>query len=90
LDGASEEQNPYANLADTGAETGIRGAYVALGHAPHNYVTICAEVDDVTVTAGVSVRRGGSPTVGPLPTPDGRRFAWIKDPDANMIGAISR
>ena len=32
---------------------------------------------------------GGEAVIGPLPTPDGRQFAWVKDPEGTLFGVFS-
>lgn len=81
------DTNPFSNEVVAGSK-GIPGAYTALGHEPHNYVTIYVEVDDVAKAVERTKTLGGKVRVGPLPTPDGRQFAWIQDPDGNLIGIV--
>lgn len=82
------DTNEFSNDVVAGGNKGINGAYTALGHEPHNYVMIYVEVDDVTKAAERTRQLGGKVTIGPLPTPDGRKFAWIVDPDGNRIGIV--
>jgi predicted enzyme related to lactoylglutathione lyase len=68
---------------------GISGHLTALGHEPHNYVTVYVEVADVAATLAKAATLGGATIVGPIPLPDGRLFAWFKDPDGNALALIS-
>jgi len=62
----------------------------ALGHPPDNYVLIYIEVDDIDAAAPQSVAgSGGGKFVGPIPLPDGRRFAWVTDTASNMMGLVT-
>jgi predicted enzyme related to lactoylglutathione lyase len=79
--------NPYSNEVVAGNK-GIPGAYTSLGHEPHNYMMIYVEVDDVAKAVERTKTLGGKVRVGPLPTPDGRQFAWIHDPEGTMIGIV--
>jgi predicted enzyme related to lactoylglutathione lyase len=81
------DTNQFSNDVVAGNK-GISGAYTALGHEPHNYVTIYVEVDDVAKAVERTKQLGGKVRVGPLPAPDGRKFAWIIDPDGNLIGVV--
>ena len=73
--------------ADTGAQAGINGALTALGHEPHNYVMVYIGVADINRAAEKVVENGGAVHIGPLEIPGGKgRFAWIKDPEGNMLG----
>lgn len=56
---------------------------------PQQYVTIYIETDSLEADLDAVVANGGEKMVGPLPLPDGRSFAWIKDNGGNIIGLIS-
>jgi predicted enzyme related to lactoylglutathione lyase len=64
---------------------GISGHITALGHEPHNYTMFYVQVDDVAAHIAKAESLGCKKLVGPIPIPTGT-FAWISDPDGNMIG----
>ncbi len=72
-----------------GAEGGPSGMLNALGHPPETYVMVYAEVADLEAALARVDAAGGAKLVGPVPLPDGRRFAWIKDTAGNPIGLIT-
>jgi predicted enzyme related to lactoylglutathione lyase len=74
---------------ETENSAGIDGHITSLGHKPHNYVTIYVQVEDLQATLGEAERLGGRTLVKPMALPDGRRFAWLADPDGNTIGIIT-
>lgn len=71
------------------APGGIAGHISSLGHEPFHYLLVYVEVVDVAATLARAGSLGGAAIVGPVPLPDGRRFAWFKDPDGTPIGLIS-
>ncbi len=73
---------------DTGAQGGISGHITALGHEPHAYLNFYIEVEDLDAKVGAVIAAGGENLIGPAPTPDGQRFAWVKDPAGNTIGLL--
>ena len=81
---------PSASLLDTHSTKGVPGHITALGHEPHQYVTFYIEVDDITETLGRIEAAGGKKVVGPIPLPDGKKFAWFSDPGGNMVGLITK
>lgn len=78
-----------ATLIDTGAGAGINGHFTALGHEPHHYVLVYIQVEDLTPCLERIEALGGGVVVPPVPLPDGRRFAWLTDPDGNTFGIIT-
>jgi uncharacterized protein len=76
---------PAANI-NTGAE-GINGHITALGHEPHNYVTVYVQVDDLQAYLDKATALGGKTLVKPVPIPTGK-FAWLADPDGNIVGLL--
>ena len=78
-----------AQLITGGNEGGPTGMLNALGHPPEHYVMIYVQVDDIEHALERVERAGGTRIVGPLPLPDGRRFAWINDTASNMIGLLT-
>ncbi len=79
---------PYgpAAMIDTGAGTGIQGHITALGHEPHQYVTIYVQVDDLAAYLAKAEKLGGKTLVPPTEVPGAGHFAWFKDPEGNVIG----
>jgi predicted enzyme related to lactoylglutathione lyase len=74
-----------AAMIDAEGDQGIDGHISSLGHEPHHYVTIYVEVDDLEWHITRAERLGGKRLVPPVEIPTGR-FAWIADPDGNIIG----
>ena len=75
-----------AAVINTGGE-GINGHITALGHEPHNYVTVYVQVDDLQAYLDKATALGGKTLVPPVPIPTGK-FAWLADPDGNIIGLL--
>lgn len=67
---------------------GLDGQIVALGHEPHNYVMVYVEVDSIETVVAAAEAKGGGKAVGPVPLGDGRRFAWLKDPEGTLVGIM--
>jgi predicted enzyme related to lactoylglutathione lyase len=78
-----------ARFVTGGHEGGPTGMLNALGHPPDNYVMVYVQVDDIAATLERVAAAGGVKLVGPIPLPDGRRFAWIQDPAGNAIGLLT-
>ena len=74
---------------DTEGAGGINGHFTSLGHEPHHYVTIYIQVDDLQAYLSKAERLGGKTLIPPIELPDGRHFAWLADPDGNMIGLLT-
>jgi predicted enzyme related to lactoylglutathione lyase len=72
-----------------GAEGGPTGMLNTLGHPPDNYVMVYIRTDDLEAALARVDEAGGSKIVGPVPLPDGRRFAWVRDTAGNVIGLLS-
>jgi uncharacterized protein len=68
-----------------GAPGAIDGHITALGHEPHNYVTVYVQVDDVKAHLEKAVGLGAKVLVPALDVPTGT-FAWMADPEGNLIG----
>src|SRR5580693_8691462 len=79
----TQEAGP-ATMIDTGGG-GIQGHITALGHEPHNYVTVYVQVDDIPAYLAKAAGLGGKKIVGPIDIPTGS-FAWMSDPEGTMIG----
>lgn len=65
---------------------GIGGHLTALGHPPHQYVTIYAQVDDIEATLAKAAKLGGSTLIPKVEVPNIGWFAWFKDPEGNVLG----
>lgn len=75
-----------ATMISTGANEGIQGHISALGHEPHNYVTIYVQVNDLQAYLTDASKLGGKTLVPPTEIPGMGSFAWLADPDGNIIG----
>ena len=71
----------------TTGEGGIPGHTTSLGHEPHNYVTVYVQVDDLKAYLEKAAALGGKMLVPPVEIPTGR-FAWMADPEGNIIGLM--
>jgi uncharacterized protein len=84
FDWKTQESGP-ATMIDTVAGSGINGHITALGHEPHNYVTVYIEVDDVQSYLDKATALGGKALTPVITLPQGQ-FSWFSDPDGNTIG----
>ncbi len=75
-----------AAMIDTGTKEGIGGHINALGHEPHNYVTIYVQVDDLQAYLDKAATLGGKTIVPPMPVPGMGEFAWMGTPEGSIIG----
>jgi predicted enzyme related to lactoylglutathione lyase len=80
-----EEMGP-AMMISTASDTGIGGHISALGHEPHNYVTVYVQVENIPATLKKAEELGGSTMVPETEIPDMGHFAWLKDVDGNIVG----
>jgi predicted enzyme related to lactoylglutathione lyase len=81
-----EAQGPTASI-ETGDEGGIDGHITALGHEPHNYVTFYVVVDELQPYLDKAEKMGGKTLIPPTEIPENEgAFAWLGDPDGNIIG----
>ncbi len=65
---------------------GIGGHFTSLGHEPHQYVTVYAQVADIDAIAAKAEQLGGKVVVPKQEVPGMGHFAWISDPEGNIIG----
>lgn len=65
---------------------GVSGHLNSLGHPPHQYVTVYAEVPDIDATLAKVNKLGGSTLIPKQEVPGMGWFAWFKDPEGNCIG----
>jgi predicted enzyme related to lactoylglutathione lyase len=77
-----------ANVGPMAAKptSGIGGHINCLGHPPHNYVTVYAQVDDIAATLANIEKSGGKTLIGATEVPGMGHFAWFTDPEGNAIG----
>lgn len=75
-----------ATMINTGDGQGIHGHINALGHEPHNYVTIYAQVEDLQAYLDKAEKLGGKTVVPPTQVPNAGAFAWLSDPEGNIVG----
>ena len=80
---------PNGRRIETHAEGGVDGHLVALDDWP-NALSLYVEVDDIIGKIDVIKAAGGEAVLGPLPTPDGGRFAWVKDISGNILGLLEK
>lgn len=66
--------------------TGIGGHLNSLGHPPHNYVTVYAQVNDLAATLKQVEASGGKTLIPPTEVPNMGHFAWFTDPEGNALG----
>lgn len=76
-----------ASVIQTGGGKGIDGHITSLGHEPENYVTFYVEVDDLAAYLEKATALGGQTLVPPIEIPTGH-FAWLSDPDGNIVGLV--
>ena len=81
------DQTGPAAVINTGASEGIQGHITSLGHEPHDYVTVYVQVDDLKTALEKAKSLGGKTLVPPVPIPTGQ-FAWMSDPEGNLIGLL--
>jgi len=86
FDWTSEPYGPLANRFDTGSAQGIQGFATSLGHEPHQYVLFYVEVDDIPAHLAKAEALGGKTFIPRAPVPGGGHFAWLRDPDGNLVG----
>jgi hypothetical protein len=83
---STSEYGPAA-MVDTQADgAGIMGHIQSMGHEPHNYITIYAQVDDLNAYLKKAEQLGGKTIVPPQEVPNMGHFAWIADPEGTVFG----
>lgn len=65
---------------------GIGGHLSSLGHPPHQYVTVYAQVPDIGATLAKVTSAGGKVVVPKTEVPQMGYFAWFADPEGNVVG----
>jgi hypothetical protein len=86
----SAPYGPFSEKLMTGAREGIEGHITSLGHEPHNYVIIYIQVEDLASALARVSAEGGRTVVPAVEIPDGDAFAWIADPEGNLVGLLQR
>jgi len=76
-----------ATNIETAAGKGIDGHITTLGHDPEHYVTVYVQVDNIKTYLDRVTALGGKMIVPSIAIPTGH-FAWISDPDGNIIGLL--
>jgi predicted enzyme related to lactoylglutathione lyase len=74
------------NIGKMVGTEGIGGHINSLGHPPHTYCVVYAQVDDLNATIEQAKKLGGKPLVPPTEVPGLGQFAWIQDPEGNTVG----
>ena len=80
------EQMGPAGMISTGSTEGIQGHITALGHEPHNYVTVYVQVDNLQAYIDKAGSLGGKTLVPPQDIPGMGSFAWLADPEGTIVG----
>jgi uncharacterized protein len=74
------------NIGGTPGAPGIGGHINNLGHPPHNYCVVYAQVSDLAESVARATQLGGKQLVPPTEVPGMGHFAWIADPEGNALG----
>jgi predicted enzyme related to lactoylglutathione lyase len=80
-----EHMGPAA-MVNTGSDMGINGHITSLGHEPRHYITFYVHVEDFTPYLEKVESLGGKVLVQPTEIPNAGHFAWLGDPDGNIVG----
>lgn len=81
-----EQQGP-AGVIDTRSKEGIQGHITSLGHDPEHYTIFYVQVDDIKAYLQKAQKLGGKTLVPAIKIPTGQ-FAWLSDPDGNIVGLL--
>jgi uncharacterized protein len=74
-----------ALMIQTGSQEGIQGHYVAHDHEPSHYTIFYVQVESIEESIAKAVSLGGKNVVPKIDIPTGS-FAWISDPQGNIVG----
>ena len=80
-----EEFGPVRMIA-TGSDEGITGHLSTPGKEPHNYCVVYVQVDDLQESLDKAEKLGGKTMIPPTPVPGMGNFAWLNDPEGNIVG----
>lgn len=75
-----------AHMIEAGGPQGIGGHITALGHEPHNYVLVYAQVDDIDKYIRRATELGGKLVLPATEVPGMGHFAWFTDPEGTTFG----
>ena len=75
-----------AAMISTGSDDGIMGHITALGHEPHNYINVYAQVPKLEESIAKAEDLGGKTVIPPQEIPGMGRFAWIADVEGTTFG----
>jgi predicted enzyme related to lactoylglutathione lyase len=89
FDWSLTEQGPATNI-DTKAAESIGGHITSLGHEPHHYTIFYVEVEDLKEQLKKAESLGGKTLVPPVTIPGAGMFAWMADPEGNMVGLLQK
>ncbi len=81
-----EAYGPAAMISGIAGERSIGGHLNQLGHEPHNYCVVYAQVDSLKESIERAKSLGGKALVPPTEVPGMGSFAWISDPEGNTVG----
>jgi hypothetical protein len=84
--GWTTQQFGPAAMINTGSQAGIMGHFNSLGHEPHNYITVYAQVDNLQAYLAKATELGAKTLVPPTEVPGMGHFAWIADPEGTVFG----
>lgn len=85
----TSDYGPNGRRIHTDAVDSMAGHLVALEEWP-NALNFYIEVDNIAAKIDDVVAAGGEAVLGPLPTPDGQAFAWVKDVAGNILGLLEK
>ncbi|HVU64369.1 MAG TPA: VOC family protein [Phycisphaerales bacterium] len=77
---------PQSGGPGGGCVSGIGGHISAHGHEPSTYCILYAQVDDIDAKVAQAEKLGGRKIVPRTEVPGIGHFAWITDPEGNMVG----
>lgn len=80
------EADGPAAMINTKEQTGIHGHISSLGHPPHNYITVYAQVSDIQAALKKAEQLGGKVIVPATEVPGMGHFAWVGDPEGTVFG----
>jgi predicted enzyme related to lactoylglutathione lyase len=75
-----------ALMIQTGSQQGIQGHFTALDHEPRKYTLFYVQVEDISACLAQAESLGGRVVVPKVDIPGYGSFAWLGDPDGNVVG----
>ena len=86
---ADDDGRRFELLARSAGRAGLRARTPVEAAGVWGYGHVAFQVDGLTATFQRLVASGASPVAEPQPSPeDGRWFAWVHDPEGNLIELI--